>query len=111
MDFEQIFENRKYRYNNQGKFNHNNAGYPYHSSKGYDKHYRQKALLRNILSNRKLRFAIIIGFVIVVIILIALVALLFPLLKNIINYILENGVSGLLGEAGKLLEKIWNGSN
>ncbi|MGE0020362.1 MAG: hypothetical protein AB7S72_11895 [Draconibacterium sp.] len=110
MDFEQIFENRKYRYNNQGKFNYNNAGYPYHSSKGYDKHYRQKAFLRNIFSNRKLRVAIIVGFVIVLFILIALIALLFPLISNLFNYILENGISGLLGEAGKLLETIWTGS-
>lgn len=110
MDFDQIFGNKKLHINNPDRFNFNNAGYAYRSNQGYDKHYRQKALLRNILSNRKLRAAIIIGFVIVVIILIALVALLFPLLKNLINYILENGVSGLLGEAGKLLEKIWNGS-
>lgn len=110
MDFDQIFGNKKQHIKNPDRFNYDNDGYAYRSNQGYDKYYRQKALLKNILSNRKLRIAIIIGFVIVMLILIALMALLFPLLKNLINYILENGVSGLLGEAGKLLEKIWNGS-
>lgn len=110
MDFEQIFGNRKQHIKHPESFNYNNTGYSFHTNQDYDKHYRQKALLRNILNNRKLRVAIIIGFIIVVVILIALIAILFPLIQNLVNYILENGISGLLGEAGNLLEKIWNGS-
>jgi len=110
MNFEQFFENKKQHGNNQENYSVDDTRYSYHSNQGFDKHYRQNAFLKNILSNRKLRAALIIGFVVVVIILIALVALLFPFIKNLINFILENGISGLADEASKLLEKIWNGS-
>jgi len=110
MNFEQFFENKKQHGNHQDNYRVDDTRYSSHSNRGFDKHYKQKAFLKNILSNRKLRAAIIVGFVAVIIMLIALVALLFPFLKDLINFILENGISGLADEASKLLGKIWNGS-
>lgn len=110
MEFDQLFEgNKQHRFNYQG-FNNRYNGYSNHPEYGYDKYFRQKALLKQIISNPKLRIVIITGFLVIVGIIVALIALLFPLLVNLVNFVLENGVSGLLGEAGNLLEKIWSGN-
>ena len=110
MEFDQIFEGKKqHRYDSQG-FNYSYNRYSNRPDYGYDKYFRQKALLKQIISNPKLRVVIITGFLIVVGIIIALIALLFPLLTNLVNFVLENGISGLLEEAGNLLEKLWSGN-
>lgn len=110
MEFDQIFEGKKqHRYNYQG-FNYGYKRFSNQPDYGYDKYFRQKALLKQIISNPKLRIVIIAGFLVVIGIVAALIALLFPLIMNFINFILENGVSGLLGESGNLLEKIWSGN-
>lgn len=110
MDSEQIFSNYKHRKYNSRNEHSERSSFSDRPYSGYDKYYRQKALLQQIFSNRKLRVVILAILVIVTGILIAIVALLFPLLKNLIDYILENGISGLVGEAGKILEKIWSGN-
>jgi hypothetical protein len=110
MEFDQIFEGKKqHRFNYQG-FNNRYNGYSNRPDYGYDKYFRQKALLKQIISNPKLRIVIITGFLIFVGIIVALIALLFPLLMSLVNFVLENGISGLLGEAGNLIEKLWNGN-
>lgn len=110
MDFEQIFENNKHRQYNSGILNYQNREYRNHSHQGYDKYFRQKAFMRQIISNPKFRIVILTGFLIVLGIFIALLSLLFPLIKNFADFIFENGISGLLEEAGNLLDKIWNGN-
>ncbi len=110
MEFDQIFEGKKqHRFNYQG-FNYNYNRFSTRPDYGYDKYFRQKALLKQIISNPKLRIVIITVFLVVTGIIVALIALLFPLLKNLVNFILEYGISGLLGEAGNILEKIWSGN-
>lgn len=110
MEFDQLFEGKKqHRFNYQG-FNYTNNRYSNQPYFEYDKYFRQKALLKQLISNPKLRIVIITGFLVIVGIIVAFIALLFPLLVNLVNFVLENGVSGLLGEAGNLLEKIWSGN-
>ena len=110
MNFEHFFDNKKQNRYNHRHFQYSNSRYQTDSEYAHDPYFRQKAFLQKVVSNRKLRVLILIGLVVVTGILVALVALLFPLLKNLVNYVLENGISGLMGEAGKLLEKIWSGS-
>lgn len=110
MDVEQIFENYKSRRDNSRNINYNGNRYSKQTDSGYDKYFRQKNFLRQIFSNPKLRAVVLIGLVVVTGILVALIALLFPLIKNLVGYILENGISGLAGELGKLLETLWNGN-
>ncbi len=110
MDFGQIFENRKVHMDNFQNINYNGKRYSNQTDSGYDKYFRQKTFLRQIFSNPKLRAVVLIVLIVVIGILVALVAILFPLIKNIVDYILDNGISGLAGEAGKLLESILNGN-
>lgn len=110
MEFDRIFESKKHHKANYQNFNNRFNSYSNQPDFGYDKYFRQKALLKQVISNPKLRVVIIAGFLVITGIIIALIAILFPLLTNLVNFILENGISGLLGEAGKLLEKIWSGN-
>ena len=110
MNFEQIFKNSKQQRNYSQYSNYNSYRYSNQPHSGYEKYFRQKAFLRHVLNNRKLRAVILIALLVIIGILVSLVAILLPLIKNLVDYILENGISGLQGEAGKLLEQIWSGN-
>ena len=109
MDFDYIFENRRRQRNNLGQFNYRN-NQDAHQQYGFDKNFRKRALIGQILNNRKLKAAIVIGLIITIGILVVLVALLFPVLKNIVDYLLENGISGIIDKVVIFIERLWNGN-
>jgi hypothetical protein len=110
MDIEYIFENKKRHRNKAARYNYFKKQFSNQQELGLDKNLRQRALIRYILNNRKLKAAIVIGLVITTTFLVVSVALLFPLLKNIFDYIPENGISGITDKLVIFIETLWNGN-
>lgn len=108
MDFDLIFENTGRQRIELGHFNYLNNQNAYQKQYGFDKHYINRTLIGQILNNPKLEVAILIGLAIITGILFLMVALMFPLLKNLVDYLLENGVSGITDKVVIFLETLWN---
>lgn len=102
MDFEDFFENKKRRYYADS---HKDMPHYNHHSK-----FNPLAFLYSLRNNKKLRMLIIIGIVILLVVIIVLIMLLFPLIQKLINYIEQNGISGLIDVVMGYLNKLWYGA-
>jgi hypothetical protein len=96
MNLEDLFANK----NKQQK-------YQYKREYGYQKQpqFNWLSIYDKIKQNQKLRNIIIIGIAIILIIVIGLIVILLPLILKIFNFIVENGVSGLIEMGMELLNK------
>lgn len=96
MDLDDLFANK----NKQQK-------YQYKREYSYQKQpqFNWLSIYDKIKQNQKLRNIIIIGIAIILIIVIGLIVILFPLILKIFNFIVENGVSGLIEMGMELLNK------
>ncbi|MEC5166366.1 type IV secretory pathway component VirB8 [Flavobacterium sp. PL11] len=67
-------------------------------------------LIESLKTNRKLKIVLLIIFIVVIGLVIGLIAILLPLIGTVLNYITENGFSGLADEVIKFLNDLWNGT-
>lgn len=113
MDLDDIFKNNnKHQYKQEmpnyyrdHSSNHKNYSYS-------DKHenFNVFELLNSIKTNKKLKIIILVVLVIVIAVIIGLIVFLFPLITTMLNYISQNGISGLAEVVIDFLNKIWNGT-
>lgn len=107
MDFEDIFEKRNAHYNHGAshKYNHGNRfnTKPYSGRQDFP-------IIQLIKNNKTLRIALIAVLIIVIVLIIGIVAILLPLAGSIIDYITQNGVSGVVEVIEDFLNKLWNGN-
>lgn len=109
MDIEDFFD-KKHRFYKKHKM-------PYYTDideyNEYHKHgskFNWLNLLQKISNNKKLKRIIIIAVMLFLVIVIVIIAALFPVINKIFNYILENGISGLIKNGEDILNNLWNGS-
>lgn len=112
MDFEDIFVNRnkhnsKYRTRD---YYQGGSRSKYDYSGGQEK-FNPFELLASIRRNKKLRIVLIAILAALVIIIIGLILILLPFIGNIINYIYQNGVSGVIQVVMDYLNTFWSGAN
>ncbi len=112
MDFEDIFVNRSKQNSNYRRREYyrsdNNKLYDY---SGKHEKFNPFELLASIRRNKKLRIVLIAILAALVIIIIGLILILLPLIGNIINYIYQNGVSGVIQVVMDYLNTFWSGAN
>jgi len=63
-----------------------------------------------VMRNRKLKLLAIAAVILLLAMVIALIIVLFPLLTKLYNYIMQNGLQGILDSITGFFDKIWNGS-
>jgi hypothetical protein len=103
MGFEDLFED-KHNHHNRSHNSYYRDDYHQQSHNDRRQHYDVKQVLLNKLqSNPKLKSLIIVVSIVVVIIVILLIALLFPLIVKLFNYLVENGLQGVI-------DSIWKGT-
>lgn len=111
MDLDDIFKN-----NNKHHYKQEMPNY-YRTDSSNHKNYSDKhenfnvfELLNSIKTNKKLKIIILAVLVIVIALIIGLIVFLFPLITTMLNYISQNGISGLAEVVIDFLNKIWNGT-
>jgi hypothetical protein len=114
MGIEDFFEKkRKYQgdRDNRGYYEKNlntrDSHYPYYVN---DNRVNLPNLLYKIKNNKKLRLLLYFAVIIITGIVVGLIIVLLPLIMNLINYISQNGLQGLLEYITGFLDKIWKGS-
>lgn len=111
MDFEGIFNRNSRPYKKMQKNKYSSVdGYRQNSFSKSLESFNPRALISSLRNSRKLKIIIFVIVLILLAIIIGVIAILYPLMSSIINYILENGFSGLIDEMLNSLDKIWNGS-
>ncbi len=103
MDFDEIFKqgHKNQRHGYDQHYGHDEHS---HSSHSHNKHNNMKQELFNkVRSNPKFKSMLIIAAIIIIVVVILAVVLLFPLIMQLINYIGENGLKGII-------DQIWNGA-
>lgn len=96
MDFEDFFE-KKSRHGKKYAM-HNYSGDNSYGHKPYSDDYgsfNPMEFINSLRRNKKLKIAFLIVVIILIALVIAIVAILFPLIKTVINYITQNGFSGV----------------
>lgn len=115
MGFDDLFKNHdKHRnhgsYGNIGR-HHDDYDYASRSSEYYlRKHQFSYFLLNKIWSNKKLRVAVVVLAIIIVLIVILLIVALIPLIFKLVDYIMQNGVEGIISSITSFIEKLWKGT-
>lgn len=111
MDFEGIFNRNSRPYKKMQKNKYSSVdGYRQNSFSKSQERFNALALLSSLRNSRKLKIIIFVIVLILFAIIIGLIAILYPMMSSIIDYILENGFSGIIDELFNSLDKIWNGS-
>lgn len=110
MNIENFFENKN-RYHHQNKtpiyYADNNN---YRESHNLDSKFNWFKLLNKISKNKKLKYLLIIGVILIIVIALIVIVVLFPFIIRVFNYIIENGISGLIENVENLINKLWNGT-
>lgn len=114
MEIEDFFrKKRKYRgdHDYSGYYEKNrqthDSRYPYYIN---DNRRNLSAILHKIKNNRKLKLMLLFAVILLVSLLVGLIIVLLPLILNLIDYISQNGLQGLLEYITGILDKIWKGS-
>lgn len=103
MDFDEIF---KQGHKNQRHGYDQHYGHDEHSHSSHSSNYKyniKQELFNKVRSNPKFKSMLIIAAIIIIVVVILAVLLLFPLIMQLINYIGENGLKGII-------DPIWNGA-
>ncbi len=114
MDFDDFFENKRrnhgnYRepvYHDADRYSHNSQ----HSYSGYSDHLKWINILEKIRRNKKLKLLVLLAGMLFLAIAIVLIIILLPLFAKLYDYIIQNGLQGLLDGIIGFLDKIWKGS-
>lgn len=115
MGFDELFEHHdKHRdHGSYGRYSHHHDDYDY-AGRNSEYYLRKRQfsffLLNKIWSNKKLRIVVVVFAVILILILILLIIALIPLLFKLLDYIMQNGVQGIISSITAFLEKLWNGT-
>lgn len=111
MDFDDFFKKKNKYHKKQAQHNYyQNDSYKGRAYSSGTTSFNPMALIESLKNNKKIKFILVFIFIVVIAIIVGLVAILFPLLTSVTDYILQNGVSGLLDEAINFLNKLWNGA-
>jgi hypothetical protein len=109
MGFDEFFghgnkhHNRGHEYNH-GKYDEYGHNKYRSSSHSHSQHSDIKHMLLNMLrDNPKLKAILIFAVILVAIVVVGVVIMLFPLIYNVLSYITENGVQGII-------DAIWKGT-
>jgi len=112
MDLEGFFlRKNKYHHRRDVHKYYSDGNNRYNSNHNYQEKFNPFELVNNIRNNRKLKTIIMVILVFIVVLIIGLIALLFPVISNILNYISQNGVSGIIEMVMEFLNNLWNGAN
>jgi len=110
MDFEDVLKKKYKPYKKQAvQIYYPNNGYRQRSYSKQER-FNPLLLLSSLKSNRKLKIIIVVILFVIIAIIIGLLAILYPLISSTLDYVTQNGLSGLFDEAMTSLDKIWNGS-
>lgn len=109
MDFEDIFVNKNRHHSNYKMRKHydNDTNYPYTAKQ---EKFNPFELLGSIRRSKKLKIIILAILAVVAVIIIGLILLLLPLITKIVNYIIQNGVSGVFELIVDYLNTFWHGA-
>lgn len=114
MDFDDIFENKyKYHEDYRGQRCHDENRYPddlRRSNHGHDDHFNWLNILEKIRGNKKLKLLVIIAAILILAAASILIIVLWPLIIKLYNYIIQNGLQGVLTDITNFLDKIMKGS-
>lgn len=111
MDFEDFFEKRSQKHRNYARQNyrHDNSRMhdSYHNGSG---NFSPIVFINSIKQNKKLKIVFLFAVVVIIVAVVGLFALAFTLIKAIVDYLSQNGVSGLYGMLIDFLNTLWNGT-
>jgi hypothetical protein len=93
-----------------GYIGDNMGEYQGYYSHPHSDHNKWLRILQNIRGNKKLRTLVLIGGLVILVIIILLIMAFLPIIKNLINYLMENGLKGMMDGITGFIEKIWSGS-
>ena len=110
MDLEELFEgNKKHHgnYRNQAYHDHHK-----HSDYGntHDSHFKIAAIFEKIRHNKMLKLFVFISVVLILVFTVGLIILLFPMLVKLYDYVIQNGLQGIIDYIYGLLNTILKGS-
>ncbi len=103
MDFDEIFKqgHKNQRHGYDQHYGHDEHS---HSSHSYNNHNDIKhEIFNKVRSNPKFKSMLMIAAVIIIVVVILAIVLLFPLIMQLISYVGENGLKGII-------DQIWNGA-
>jgi hypothetical protein len=113
MGFEEFFETNRTNYKYNKTDNQRNDNEYSDNSEGLFNGNSNNILLQNFLekirNNKKLKLFVVLAGIMILIIVIVLIIVLFPLIKNLINYITQNGLQGVVDEITGFINNILNG--
>lgn len=112
MDFIENFGNR----NNMSNDNH---GYHHHNDEYYGSHHyrisRKRELLfsiaEKIKTSRKLKILVLLILLIIITIVAGLIILLIPVISSIFDYLMHNGIQGIIEKVNSIINTILKGSS
>jgi hypothetical protein len=109
MDIDDFFENKnRYHHNNRiPKYHDDNKNY--HESHNYDSQFNWLKLLNKISNNKRLKHLLIFGLVLIIVIAIILIVVLLPVIMKVLNFLMENGIQGLIDYAKVFIDQILYG--
>jgi len=122
MEFDDFFEGKQRHHGSrhQGNYmesryhdDHEEFGYsnePRHKIHGYDNNQKWFAILDKIRTNKQLKIMVMVSAVVICIIIIATIVALLPLILELIHYVSQNGIQGILDGITGFLDKLWKGS-
>jgi hypothetical protein len=106
-DYPRYSDNQAYIDQSEFSANNTRQNQGYHSKKHTDQN-QWLRILETLRNNKKLRrLTLIAGFIILVIIILLMLAFL-PLIKSLIQYLMDNGLKGLMDWIAGIIEKIGN---
>lgn len=114
MGLDDLFENHDKHRRQHGYSEHeHHNGYNYagrHADYKHQQHQYLNYFLSKIWSNRKLRLlAILFAFIVIVLVLL-LIAALIPLLHKLLDFVMRNGVQGVLDFITSFIDNLWKGT-
>ena len=114
MGFDDFYEKqRKHAQNYREHGYHDDDEYSHDSYSSYYGHGDQQkwvTILEKIRSNKKLKLIVVMAGIVIIVITIVLIIILLPLIIQLVNYINQNGLQGVLDGITGFLDKLWKGS-
>ena len=100
-----------HNYSEHGHSDHRSSSLnEFYGYQGHHEHNKWLTIIERLRENRKLKFLVIAGGTIVLLIVLALILLFLPLIVKLFNYVMQNGVQGILDSITGFVDKLWKGS-
>lgn len=111
MDFDEFFGKKNKHQKEQMMQNYHRGNSFSHKSSPEDyESFNPIEFINSIKRSKKLKVFFLIVLLLLIAIVIGFIAILFPTIKAIINYISQNGFSGVFDMVIEFLNKLWNGT-